>query len=70
MDAILRYEETKQSTSFDTENTFVGVQMNVEMMTSKKNRSQMIHVEIPLLGMSRHVIKIGLHNVFDIMKSI
>ena len=70
MNTILGHDEVKQSTSFDAENKFLGVQTNVKMMTSKENSSQMIDMKVSLLGMSRKVIKIGFHNVFDIMKSI
>ena len=44
--------------------------MDVEMTKSKKKNSQMIDMKVTLLGKSRKVIEIGLHNVFDIMKSI
>ena len=70
MDTILGHDESKKLASFDIENTFVGVQTNVEMETSKKNISHMIEMKVPLLGMSRKVIEIGLHNMFDIMKNI
>ena len=53
MSVVLRNDKTKQSASFDTKNTFVGVQTDVEMTTSKKNTSQMIDMNVPLLGMSR-----------------
>ena len=68
MEAILRHDETTPSASFDIENTFVGVQMNIEMTKFEKNRSQMVNMKVQLLRMSRKVIEIGFHNVFDIMK--
>ena len=70
MDAILRHDETKKLASFDTENTFVGVQTNIEMTTYKKNGSQMVEKKVPLLRMSRKVIEIGFYNIFNIMKVI
>ena len=48
----------------------MGVQANIEMMTSKENISQMIDMKVMLFGMGEKVIEIGLHNVFDIMKCI
>ena len=39
MDGVFGHNETKQSTSFNIENPFVGVQTNIKMATSKKNNS-------------------------------
>ena len=33
MDSIFRDNETKKSSSFNTKNTFMGIQMNIEMTT-------------------------------------
>ena len=48
----------------------MGIQTNIEMTTPEKNNYQMIDMDIPLLGMSRQVVKIRFHNMFDVMKSI
>ena len=48
----------------------MGIQMNIEITAPEKNGSQMIDMDIPLLGMSGHVIKIRFHNMFDVMKII
>ena len=40
------------------------------MMASKKHNAQMIDMNISLLGMSMQVVKIGFHNMFNVMKSI
>ena len=70
MDSIFRNNKSKKSTKFYTKNTFMGIQTNIKMMTSKKNGSPMIGMDILLLGMSRKVIKIRFHNMFNVMKSI
>ena len=70
MDSIFRKNESKDSTSLYPKNKFMGIQMNIEMMAPEKNSSQMIDMDISLLGVGRQVIKIRFHNVFDIMEGI
>ena len=69
-DSIFRNNESEESASFYTKNTFMGIQTNIEMTTPKKNSSQMIDMKVLLLGMSKKFVEIGLHNLFNIMKSI
>ena len=53
-----------------TQKKNVEVKMDFKMTTFEKNGPQMFYVQVPLLGMSRKVIKIGFHNMFNVMKSI
>ena len=51
-------------------NTFMGIPENIEMTEPEKNSSQMIDMDISLLEMSRQVIKIRFHNMFNVVESI